>query len=210
MGEYIVLFQPLQKIPNRRIVKFLFNLITDYDLRTAIHSFRVEKIAVRIASSLGFSTAMLQQTSEAAILHDVGKIKIPKNILNKPGKLTDAEWTLIKKHPRFGAEIIKKIEEVNDIAEIVLYHHERYDGSGYPYGKCGNSIPIISRIISIADTFEAVTADRLYRKAMDEVAAVNVIKSGQGTQFDPLLTDIFLQIYKLNKQIDEEIILTGR
>ena len=136
----------------------------------------------------------------AAPLHDIGKIKIPDTILNKPGKLTPEEYEVIKKHANYGANIIKKTiysvenKEYSDVAyNIAKYHHERYDGTGYPEGLKGEAIPLEARIMSLADVYDALISDRVYKKAYPKEVAINIILEGRGTQFDPLLADLFVE-----------------
>ena len=136
----------------------------------------------------------------AAPLHDIGKIKIPDTILNKPGKLTPEEYEVIKKHANYGANIIKKTiysvenKEYSDVAyNIAKYHHERYDGTGYPEGLKGEAIPLEARIMSLADVYDALISDRVYKKAYPKEVAINIILEGKGTQFDPLLADLFVE-----------------
>ena len=136
----------------------------------------------------------------AAPLHDIGKIKIPDTILNKPGKLTPEEYEVIKKHANYGANIIKKTiysvenKEYSDVAyNIAKYHHERYDGTGYPEGLKGEAIPLEARIMSLADVYDALISDRVYKKAYTKEVAINIILEGRGTQFDPLLADLFVE-----------------
>ena len=136
----------------------------------------------------------------AAPLHDIGKIKIPDTILNKPGKLTSQEYEVIKKHSNYGANIIKKTiyslenKEYSEIAyNIAKYHHERYDGSGYPEGLKGEEIPLEARILALADVYDALISDRVYKKAYPKEQAIQIILEGKGTQFDPILTDLFVE-----------------
>ena len=139
----------------------------------------------------------------AAPLHDIGKIKIPDTILNKPGKLTPEEYEIIKKHSEYGANIIKKTiysvenKAYSDVAyNIARHHHERYDGTGYPDKLKGEQIPLEARIMSLADVYDALISDRVYKKAYPKEEAINIILEGKGTQFDPLLTDLFVEMLK--------------
>jgi putative nucleotidyltransferase with HDIG domain len=178
------------------IINYFLNLINEYDSYTAEHCYRVEKLAVKIAMRIGFSEEVLQKISTTALLHDVGKMAIPKNILCKPYKLTNVEFNIIKTHAESGYKILKGIPQLKYIAENVLYHHEKFNGMGYPTGKAGADIPLISRILTVADVYEAITADRVYRKAMPVELAINKIYDGKGTIFDPLLVDIFLELIR--------------
>lgn len=187
-----MLVQQLNHSTLRAIVQKYFSILVAYDLNTALHSLRMAKIAVRFAKFLQLSPLMIQLIFEAAILHDIGKIWIPISILNKPGPLTEVEWQIVKQHSRFGAEILQTEDEFKNILTAILYHHEKYDGSGYPEGKQGKAIPFSSRILSIADVYEALTSDRPYRTALDESHAMQIIRNGQGVHFDPILTEAFL------------------
>ena len=129
----------------------------------------------------------------AGLLHDVGKIGVPEAVLQKPGRLTDEEFEQIKQHPAIGAKILRDIKQIEDIIPGVLYHHERYDGKGYPDGLAGEDIPLMGRIICLADCFDAMTTSRTYRKALPLEVAMAEIRRCAGTQFDPRLAEVFLR-----------------
>ena len=129
-----------------------------------------------------------------ALLHDIGKIAIPDAILNKPEKLTDEEYKIMKSHVTRGAEILKYLTTVDNVSVGALYHHEKYDGSGYCQGLKGEEIPLDARIIGIADAFDAMTANRIYRKQLDLDFVIKELKRNSGTQFDPKLVDILLSL----------------
>ncbi|WP_238473235.1 HD-GYP domain-containing protein [Desulforamulus profundi] len=129
----------------------------------------------------------------AALVHDVGKIGIPEHILNKPGRLTEDEFNKIREHSVMGANILKQIDTFSDLVAIVRAHHERYDGRGYPDGLAGEDIPLISRIITVADSFEAMTSDRSYRKRFTIEYALEELQRCAGTQFDPTIVNHFIQ-----------------
>ncbi|MFA6692517.1 MAG: HD domain-containing phosphohydrolase, partial [Acholeplasmataceae bacterium] len=131
-----------------------------------------------------------------SVLHDIGKIAIDDQILNKPGKLNNEEWENIKRHPEIGYRILSSSPEYIQIAEDILYHHERYDGKGYPRGLKGEEIPIRARIITIADSFDAMISDRPYRKALSKQEALNEIKKCAGTQFDPKIAELFIELFQ--------------
>ena len=135
----------------------------------------------------------------AAILHDIGKIGIPDSILNKPGRLTDEEYRLVKEHPAIGAEIVKQVKALEPVASIILQHQERWDGKGYPYGMKGEDIPMEARIISVLDAYDAMTSDRSYRKALPVQTAIAELKRCSGTQFDPKVVNAFLAELTLDK-----------
>ncbi len=179
------------------------------DENTSQHSVRVSEYSVMIAKRLGFDDAACEQLRKAALLHDIGKIGIPDRVLNKPGRLTDEEYEIMKSHVVKGAEILKKFTLVENVQEGALYHHERYDGRGYVHGLKGEEIPLNARIIGIADAFDAMTANRVYRKKLDFDFVIGELKKGKGTQFDPDLVDIMLQLIE-EKQIDVEQLYADR
>ncbi len=174
------------------ISQYLLSLINKHDVGTAKHSCNVANIAVNFAKKLNLSSQKIQNISTAALLHDVGKIKIPRHILNKPERLTESEFDIIKKHSQYGFEILKQIKPLQNIAEVVHCHHEKFNGGGYPGGKAREEIPLVAQILSIADVYEALTSDRIYRKAMTQAEAYNIIDSGRETHFDPMLVNVFL------------------
>lgn len=176
-------------------IQALNKTIEAKDPYTSGHASRVEKYAVQLAEAYGLSFEKIQDIKTAAILHDIGKIGVNDNILNKATKLTQLEFQEIMKHPSIGAEIISKVDFLKNIPSIVRYHHERYDGHGYPEGLTGNNIPIEACILAIADSFDAMTSDRPYRKALREEEALEEIKVNSGTQFHPILAQKFLAMF---------------
>ena len=164
------------------------------DVNTSQHSARVAEYSVLIAEELGYDEKSKEQLRKAALLHDIGKIGIPDRILNKPERLTDEEYAIMKSHVVKGAEILKSFTLIEHVEEGALYHHERYDGKGYVHGLKGEEIPLNARIIGIADTFDAMTANRVYRKQLDMDYVLNELEKGRGTQFDPELVDIMLRL----------------
>lgn len=165
-----------------------------YDTYTKGHSVNVANYASKISEKLGFESERISKIYWAGLVHDVGKIFVPQSVLNKSEKLTDEEYELIKLHPLKGYELISEIEGLKDIAEIVLYHHERYDGKGYPYGKKGDEIPIESRILCVADSFDAMTSDRPYKKSLTLEEAIEELRKNSGTQFDPEIVSVLIDI----------------
>lgn len=170
------------------------------DTNTSEHSYRVSEYSVAIAKRLGFSDEKCENLRKMALLHDIGKIGIPDAILNKPAKLTDEEYAIMKTHVTLGAEILKDFTLIDNVDVGALYHHEKYDGTGYCHGLKGTEIPIEARIIGIADAFDAMTANRVYRKQLDIDYVINELRRCSGTQFDPKLVKIMLSL------IDEGII----
>ena len=171
------------------------------DSLTSRHSQRVSEYSVMIARKYGFSDKELDNLRKAALLHDIGKIGIPDAILNKPSKLTEEEYEKMKSHVTLGAEILKDFTLVENAEKGARYHHERYDGTGYPEGLKGSEIPLYGRIIAIADAFDAMTANRVYRKRMPFEKVMSELRDGRGTQFDPELLDMFLELIE-NGDID--------
>lgn len=162
------------------------------------HASRVEQYAVKLAEAYGLSYEKIQDVKNAAILHDIGKIGINDNILHKATTLTQIEYEEIMRHPSIGAEIINNVDFLKKISKIVRYHHERYDGKGYPDSLSGDDIPIEAYILSIADSYDAMTSDRPYRKALSKEEALHEIVNNAGTQFHPALAEKFADI--LSKQ----------
>ncbi|MER3446260.1 MAG: two-component system response regulator [Candidatus Dadabacteria bacterium] len=161
---------------------------------TGYHSYRVTEYALTLAKQVGLVDSDLVIIARGALLHDIGKIGVPDSILLKPGELTEEEWKIMKKHPIFGYELLRKIHFLEGAANIVLTHHEHYDGGGYPYGLRGEEIPIGARIFSIVDAMDALTNDRIYRKGVSFDEARQRIISASGSQFDPEIVRVFLTI----------------
>lgn len=175
----------------------LIALIKSIDAKskwTAGHSERVAKYSKRIGIELGLNEADLHDLTMSSILHDIGKIAIPENILDKPAPLTSEEYKRIKEHPQVGADILSDIPSYSNLLPGILYHHERWDGKGYPKGLKGNDIPLLSRIIAIADVYDSVTYSRPYRKKMGKQGVVRFMKKNSGKLFDPDLVQIFLNV----------------
>ena len=164
------------------------------DSNTSQHSFRVSEYSVAIARRLNFSEEKCENLRKMALLHDIGKIGIPDAILNKPAKLTDEEYEIMKSHVIRGGEILKDFTMIENVQVGALYHHEKYDGTGYCHGLKGEEIPLEARIIGIADAFDAMTANRVYRKQLDINFVISELKRCSGTQFDPKLVEIMLSL----------------
>ncbi|NMD10490.1 MAG: HD domain-containing protein, partial [Acidobacteria bacterium] len=164
------------------------------DEYTRGHSDRVTKIAVKIAKRIRLTRERIDTLKFAGILHDIGKIGVIKEVLHKPTKLSDLEFALIKNHPVVGEEIIKPVAFLDKIRPVIRHHHERFDGSGYPDGLRGKDIPFLSRIITVADAYDAMTSHRPYRSALSHETAVAEITKYAGTQFDPEIVQAFLEI----------------
>jgi len=164
------------------------------DIYTQGHSKRVYKLVSNIVDKMGLNENEAEKIKTAAKLHDIGKIGINDDILNKPTKLTEEEFAVIMDHPVMGYEIIKKIKAMGDIAKIIRHHHERYDGNGYPDGLKGENIPLGSRIIAIADSFDAMTSKRAYRNSFTMAQAIEELRKNAGKQFDPALVEVFASV----------------
>lgn len=164
------------------------------DKYTAGHSERVTNLSLKIGQALNLSSDQLNALEIAALFHDVGKIGIPDKVLNKAGKLTDEEFKQIKEHPSIGVDILKTIGFLDKTLPMIFHHHEKYKGNGYPSGISGEDIPLESRIICVADSYDAMTSDRPYRKGLPHNVAVDELIKYKGIQFDPQIVDAFLQI----------------
>ena len=183
-----------------KTVAALSETVDAKDRYTSGHSRRVAMYAKLIAGRMGKEEWEQEEIYSAGLLHDVGKIRVPEEIINKPGKLTDEEFELIKLHPVTGYHILKEISEDHFYADGARFHHERYDGKGYPNGLAGESIPEIARIIGVADAYDAMTSNRSYRAALPQEVVREEIIKGRGTQFDPKIADIMLQMIDEDKE----------
>lgn len=176
------------------IIETLASAIEAKDHYTGHHTHRVADLAAKIAAHIDPFIASNEQIRYGFILHDVGKIGIPEPILRKEAPLDEREWQVMKTHPIIGLQIISPLQLGDAVEEVVRYHHERWDGGGYPDGLAGEDIPVSARIFSVADAYDAMTTDRPYRRRMKKCSAVEEIKSGTGTQFDPSSVDGFLEV----------------
>lgn len=174
----------------------LAKAIEKRDRYTGGHTDRVTEYAKLTAKQLDWPEERLAVLELAGHLHDVGKIGVPDAVLNKPGKLTVEEFEMMKAHPEIGEQIIRGIDFLEALVPYVLYHHERYDGKGYPKGFSGEAIPIEGRLLAVSDTFDAMTSSRPYRKQLDPERAIEEIKRCSGTQFDPNIVVVFLEIWR--------------
>lgn len=170
------------------------SLLEEKDVYTAEHSYSVKQLSIMLAYEAGLSEKEIWNIGAAASLHDIGKIRISDSIINKPSKLTEEEYQQIKNHPVYSHEILSGLPTFSQIKDIVLYHHERYDGKGYPEGLRGEEIPLGARIIALADTYDAITTTRSYRRFQSHEAAADEIKKNAGMQFDPWLAELFVNM----------------
>lgn len=182
------------------IVQTLAGTIDAKDTYTKGHSGRVADYSREIARRFGYSESELNDIYMMGLLHDIGKIGVPDAVINKPGRLTDEEYEIIKKHPQMGAKILENIEEKKDLAVGARWHHERYDGGGYPDGIKGEEMPEQARIIAVADAYDAMTSYRSYRDPMPQSRVRDEIKKGIGTQFDPRFAKIMLEMIAEDKK----------
>ena len=182
-------------IINESILTFV-GFIDAKDKYTRGHSQRVAQYTRRIAKEMGFEGEDLQHIYYIALLHDCGKIAVPDNILGKPGRLTDSEFAVIRSHTVRGGEILSSFKSLDHVGEGALYHHERYDGKGYPKGLAGKDIPLIARIICVADSFDAMNSNRVYRDHLSLDRTISEIENNRGRQFDPEIADIMLRLLR--------------
>ena len=193
----------LEKL-SEEVMRTLANTIDAKDPYTNGHSLRVAKYSMEIAKRSGMTREQQKEVYQMALLHDIGKIGVPDEIINKDTRLTDEEYAAIRKHPAIGSDILQTIEEMPDIMIGARWHHERYDGHGYPDGLAGTEIPVIARIIGVADAYDAMTSKRSYRNILSQEVVRGEIERGKCTQFDPDYADIMIQM------IDEDIRYTMR
>lgn len=179
-----------------QLMQMLSTTIEAKDEYTKGHSHRVAEYSVLIARELGWNEKELSNLKNAAHLHDIGKIAIPDTILNKPSKLSEEEFSIIKEHTIIGANILKNISLIDHVQEIVRNHHERYDGNGYPDGLKGKEIPLHARIVAVADSYDAMSSQRIYRNQLPPEKIIQELENNKGTQFDPEITDIFLKLLR--------------
>jgi putative nucleotidyltransferase with HDIG domain len=174
-------------------VESVTTLLRESDWDTFEHSVRVAGYAVKLGRALEVSRTSLDRLYLGALVHDVGKLMIPKHILNKPGPLTKEEFEVVKRHPESGAVMLRELTGLEELLPITLYHHERFDGTGYPFGLRGEAIPFEARVVCVADAYEAMTSHRVYRPRLSHREAVQQLLDGRGTQFDPRVVERFLE-----------------
>jgi putative nucleotidyltransferase with HDIG domain len=200
----VSLMKSNQKIKEDQLelILALSKALDSRDTYTSNHSTNVARYASEIAKKMKLPQNDIEIIYKGGILHDIGKIGIPENILLKPGSLTNDEYHIIKNHPSIGYEMIRHVSDFNEtgVLDIVLYHHERYDGKGYPRGLSGTEIPLVARIMAIADSFDAMTSKRVYRNEIDLENTLIEIKKNKGTQFDPEITEVFLSLFNNDKE----------
>jgi len=192
-------YNNLQNSFTKELITSIIKIMEMYDLYTKGHSENVAEIASAIAKEMNLSKKTIKNTYWSGLVHDIGKLLIPIKILNKKDKLTDKEFELIKEHPVLGSRALESFNLLKPIARYVKYHHERWDGRGYPEGLRENEIPLISQILSVADAWDAMLSKRAYRNSLSFKKALAEIKSNNGTQFSPQVTDVFIKIIEDDK-----------
>src|SRR5579863_7289080 len=176
------------------VVCSLNQLLDLKDLNTGIHSTRLAEWALHVAGELGLDQESLADIEVAALLHDIGKVGIPDAVLNKPSRLTPEEYELMKKHPEYGWIVLRQVPGFERVSLLILHHHERFDGKGYPGGLKGEEIPIGSRIVAVIDAFDAMVSSRPYRQGLPFAEAEKRLIESSGTQFDPAVVRHFLPL----------------
>lgn len=183
------------------VISSLKNMLFEKSFETEEHAMRLTGLCREVGRQMGLSQSDLNDLELFSMLHDIGKIGINDSVLQKPGKLTDVEWVEMRRHSEMGYHIAQSSPELTHIADYILCHHERWDGKGYPQGLKGNQIPLLSRILSVADAYDAMVNDRYYRKALSKETAVEELKRCSGTQFDPDVVKIFLNILEQSDKV---------
>lgn len=163
---------------------------------TAAHSIRMTRLAERLAAACHCTDEEIQTIRWAGLLHDIGKIGIPDDILRRPGPLSEQEWAIIRRHPDIGAEIVLMVTQLTAVGELIRAHHEHYNGSGYPRGLAGGEIPLGARILAVADAYTAMTDGRIYRPTISHSAAIEELQRCAGRHFDPWVVEVILSMYQ--------------
>jgi putative nucleotidyltransferase with HDIG domain len=192
-AEDLMYREKLLEIPSMRsgAIETILNTLYEKDKKSELHSRTVSLISEKLAKANGMSRQDIAETKTAGLLHDIGKIIISSSIINKEGKLTSVEYNTMKNHPEIGFRILNSTSDMRSISNIVLSHHERWDGKGYPRSIKGEDIPIKARIITIADAYDAMTSERTYRDIFSKEEALKEIILHSGSQFDPKLVEVF-------------------
>jgi putative nucleotidyltransferase with HDIG domain len=193
------LFQNLEQSYMQMVVS-LARTMDARDSYTSGHSERISEWAEAVARELGCEEAEIQDIRWGALLHDIGKIGVPDAILRKPGKLTDAEWAIMRKHPEIGEEILASTERMRGVAALVRHHQEKWNGRGYPDGLKGEEIPLGARILAVCDTYSAITDDRPYKRARTHSEAVTELRRCAGDQFDPEVVEAFCRVVERQRE----------
>jgi putative nucleotidyltransferase with HDIG domain len=193
-----------------KLILVMVNALDAKSPRTKGHSERVSMYAELIAQEMLIDADEVRNIKLAGLLHDIGKIGTYDYLLDKPGKLTEEEFEIVKKHPAQGAEILKEIKQLKDVIPLIKYHHERFDGGGYPNKLSGKKIPLGARILHVADSFDSMTSDRPYRPAPGIEYALSELEKHKGTHFDPRVVDAFLRVLKKSKDWGSKLTLLSK
>ncbi len=196
MAQYSYLLRIKERKAILNSIMQIVRIMEAKDVYTAGHSIRVASFCEQISRKLRLNEYDIEILNNLANLHDIGKVQIDLSILNKRWKLSKADWVEIKKHPIVGYDIVKEIDFLKGKADAILYHHERIDGKGYPFGKEGKDIPLFAKILAIADAYDAMTSDRPYRRALTKQESIDELEKNKGKQFDIEICDIFINIIK--------------
>ena len=206
MAENIERLFTEQEEAHLQMLQSLAKALEAKDTYTAGHSGRVAKFSVLLGKRMGLPAEQIKLLKQGALMHDLGKIGIPEAILNKPAKLDEHEFELMKKHPEMTASIMRPLKRFKEFAEIAAWHHERWDGNGYPDGLKGENIPLLARIVGIADTWDAMTGDRVYRKGMSTERAVSIMREERYSgQWDPELLGLFIEMIEADYHAREDV-----
>lgn len=184
------------------VIHSLSQTLLESDYETEEHVLRTRDAAMELGGCMGLSDKDIGRLALLSILHDIGKIAIPQNILLKPGRLDAEEWEIMKTHTSKGYRIAKASPELEAIAELILHHHEKWDGTGYPSGLKGEEIPLLSRVITVVDSYDVMVHDRPYHKAISEAEAREELMQCAGTQFDPQIVEVYLELLKKKDTAD--------
>jgi putative nucleotidyltransferase with HDIG domain len=172
----------------------LWRMMATRDLATAEHALRVRRLGVSVAQEIGAGNELVAAIHAAAPLHDIGKLAIPDSLLHRPGPLSPEEYEIVQQHAAMGAEILSGIEGGAPLAEIVRHHHENWDGTGYPYGLRGDSIPLGARILAVVDCYDALTSERPYRQPLEHATALSMMVDSRGLMYEPAILDAFVRV----------------
>lgn len=201
LKEYENLQRVIAKNQDLLFLKSITNVLEKCCLEQVNHLFETAQLAFKFAQHLNLTEKEKNDLVMLAKYHDIGKVNIKKSILTKPGKLNDHEWQEIKQHPLYSFQILNTMQGLDNVALCALHHHERFDGTGYPAQLAGTSIPLLSRIVSIIDTYEVLTSGRVYKKAVTKQEAIKEIVRCAGTQFDPFIVNEFINFLNKEKSI---------
>lgn len=199
---YSYAYLPLRmRLAYRQSLLTLARAVEAKDLKAAGHGERVAEYAIGIAKQMNLPAKMLRRMEYAAFLQDIGNVRVPYAILNKPGRLTKNEMKRLQTHTEVGTEIVEQVEFLKDISPMIRHHHEAWDGSGYPDGLGGDEIPLGARILAVATAFDSMSSERSYHSPMDEENAVRELKAGAGQKFDPAVVEAFLRVLQKRNRL---------